>query len=878
MADDTTTQTAAPDTTDQTQAILQQLLRQTISGQSAQPQEPEHSGDNRTWGSLLGQALVGGAGPGSTDAANEAAGLRGLQSIGLGMMSGSNYSHARQSLGSIVADAIGGAQQGNYEQQAAMLQYQKQQQEMQLERIKTALPLLTQLRQMQAVKGLPNPLASTAPGANTSIAAVGAPGGPLGPGTAPINAAGDSATRKASEGGPPAPGTPAAATAQQVHDFWISKGFTEPQVAGIMAGGPGSESDFNPTVSGDKGTSYGLYQHHGPRLDAMRQYFGLTGSQMPSADQQNQYAAYEISPKGPLASVGAQLAQAKTPAEAAAIWTSGFGVPADKTEIGRRALGAGRFMGLYGQPQPPGAPVVAGAPQAPPAASTDAALPVPPIPPPGGPPAVRAAPIPAGRPTGPPIITDQPAGGNIVAGPPGSTTVGRPLPPSPAVPGDVNAIIGGMTDVGASPTTLAPGAPTAGPAAPPVVAAATTTPPAVLAPQQTTQQPTDTRPDSALTFEEYAARHMLQPTPEEKARFQVTVDPAIMARAESARQTAAQQLQLARAGAGGDPDKALAQYNVANDAVNKLQQEATTVSVKNQIDWFENQKKTLAENWRAERTQAAQAAAAQALEAQKGQQAIDLAKVQAGQTWHQKLQEQAATDAQENTIKPMSAASAKAHQMNLGLSQMLPLLQDLPKGGGALGTVLEAHPDLAPLFNTAGILTDKQADAVRLINGLVSNISTEMKPTGLGALREYEWDAFKAQLPSMLSTPAGQQKAVALLMNMNNRIQSEHSWMSNYFSRKVPDETTPGRLVPAHNLESDNPTESVQQRMDRELGPIIPSAPSGTSQAQWEQSLKPGQPYYKTWAMPDSKNPGQPLRDAQGNIRTTKTLEVRPWQ
>ena len=158
-----------------------------------------------------------------------------------------------------------------------------------------------------------------------------------------------------------------------------------------------------------------------------------------------------------------------------------------------------------------------------------------------------------------------------------------------------------------------------------------------------------------------------------------------------------------------------------------------------------------------------------------------------------------------------------------------------------------------------------------------------MKPQGLGALRDYEWDAFKAQLPSLLSTPAGQQKAVAMLMNMNDRIAQESSWMNSYFSRKVPDETgaaKPGAMVPAHNLESDNPKESVQQRMDRELGPIIPSYSgplTASGQAQWEQSLPPGKPYYKTYAVPDPQNPSQPKRDSRGNVVTTKTLEIRPW-
>ena len=69
--------------------------------------------------------------------------------------------------------------------------------------------------------------------------------------------------------------------------------------------------------------------------------------------------------------------------------------------------------------------------------------------------------------------------------------------------------------------------------------------------------------------------------------------------------------------------------------------------------------------------------------------------------------------------------------------------------------------------------------------------------------------------------------------------------------------------------------------MDKQLGPVIPSytgPTSGAGQAQWEQALPPGKPYYKTWAVPDPKNPGQPLRDQSGNVRTTKTLEVRPWQ
>jgi hypothetical protein len=330
------------------------------------------------------------------------------------------------------------------------------------------------------------------PGSKVVAPAAGV-GGSVSSSEAPVNAAGDSATRKASEGGPPAPGTPAAAVAQRTHDFWASQGYTEAQIAGILAGGPGSESDFNPTVSGDKGTSYGLYQHHAERLAAMQKYFGLSGNQMPSEAQQNQYAAYEISPQGPLAAVGAQLKAAQTPAEAAAIWTRSFGVPGDKTEIGRRAAGAGRYAGLYAtpgtqggqQPQQPTTPPAA--PAAPPGVQMGGAPP----PPPGGsqapytgggigaalapggaanPVVIRGTPIPAGRVVGSnvPAYVGAIQAGRQLAGAtpmPANALVAGPGAPTAAapVPWGTGTVIGSY---GAGPTAPAVQPPPA-PAVPP---------------------------------------------------------------------------------------------------------------------------------------------------------------------------------------------------------------------------------------------------------------------------------------------------------------------------------------------------------------------------------------------------------------------------
>ena len=91
--------------------------------------------------------------------------------------------------------------------------------------------------------------------------------------------------------------------------------------------------------------------------------------------------------------------------------------------------------------------------------------------------------------------------------------------------------------------------------------------------------------------------------------------------------------------------------------------------------------------------------------------------------------------------------------MNSGLMQMYPLLDKLPKGG--IAALLQARPDLLGPLKTANVISSDTADAVQLIQGLTSYMATEMKPAGLGSLREYEFDAFRARLPTLLESEAG---------------------------------------------------------------------------------------------------------------------------
>lgn len=146
-------------------------------------------------------------------------------------------------------------------------------------------------------------------------------------------------------GAPPARGTAAGDVAQRMHDFWRRQGFTEAQTAGIMAGGAAFESGFNPGAVGDNGTSYGLYQHHNERWEAMQRRYG---TRYPTETQQNEFAAWEISPGGPYADVGRQLRDARTEREAAEIWTRGFERPANAdAEAARRGRMAPQYRGTF---------------------------------------------------------------------------------------------------------------------------------------------------------------------------------------------------------------------------------------------------------------------------------------------------------------------------------------------------------------------------------------------------------------------------------------------------------------------------------------------------------------------------------------------------
>jgi hypothetical protein len=774
MADDTpnTAPPAAgisPDLLAQLGPLMQQFM----------PQMPQRDTTpvQRGWLSLLGEALGGGAPvAGMTDQEKETGGLRGLMGFGTGLMAASRYQPG-QTVWSNLAQGFQGAQQGEVEsaqmnmaQLGAQQDWAQKQQEIRLNALKEALPLLT-LQQKQAMMGLPNPLTGSGGGVPGAIAV---------PGTDPI----------------------AALPKDQALAAIVARESGGKNIPTAILGPDGKPAS----------TASGYYQ----MLDSTwQQAAALAGIKNPPARAMD-------------------ASKADQDAAASALYDKRGYEPWAPSAPAKPVQFAG-----------PGAPA-------------------------GGPPAAASGPV-----VVPPSTSIAPAGGLPTP----------PIPPSGALPsqptpvGNLGLVRNPDGAVGTPGGGFKAAPPTTGPTPAPTPApVATTTPPATPTPQTPSQAqqpstsaplttpPTDTRPDAALTFEEYRGRHAWQPTPDEKAGFTVTTDPQALADAERAKAAAAQQLQFARGGLGGDPNKSLSDYNTAAANVAKLQQEAQTSTVANQQNWYKNQNDTLAANYRQAQTNAAAAT----LKTQEGDQAVNLAKIQAGQHWRETMAE---NDAKTGTdqLGNLDEAAAGAANMQSILGLVGPQMKDLPTG--LVAQTLADHPGMVNYLRAAHLLDGPTADATQLLQGLTAFMATEMKPKGLGPLRIQEMNAFQGSLPTLLQSDEGRQKAFAFINAYSQRIQQEADFAHNYFKRPVANDqpdAKPGTTMPARNL--DGMWGAMGKTPDQGgLGSVLPTYTGGTSTAndaqayaQWEQQqqAKPGNAYWQL-----RRNPKTGVREM--NLATT---------
>jgi soluble lytic murein transglycosylase-like protein len=176
MADETAPTPAIPD--DQ----LNQIIRQLLSGQTAQPAVDPNAGrssrEGRSVGSLLGEAVGGGARYGSTSD-REQGGYAALGALGARMLQASDWSTMPHTFGSILGQgleaargSLGQTQAVSAARQAAAQDYAHQANADQIARLKEALPYLQMQRDNAAMARMREGLK----GNNTSIGTGGSIG------------------------------------------------------------------------------------------------------------------------------------------------------------------------------------------------------------------------------------------------------------------------------------------------------------------------------------------------------------------------------------------------------------------------------------------------------------------------------------------------------------------------------------------------------------------------------------------------------------------------------------------------------------------------------------------------------------------------------
>lgn len=127
-------------------------------------------------------------------------------------------------------------------------------------------------------------------------------------------------------GGPKTRAIGGKATAASVIDYFVSKGWSREQAAGIAAN-LHAESGFKPGATGDGGRAYGVAQWHPDRQAAFRAWLGkdIRGS---TVDEQLAFVHHELT-QGGEKRAGARLRGARTAGEAGAIVSTDYERPRD---------------------------------------------------------------------------------------------------------------------------------------------------------------------------------------------------------------------------------------------------------------------------------------------------------------------------------------------------------------------------------------------------------------------------------------------------------------------------------------------------------------------------------------------------------------------
>jgi hypothetical protein len=399
---------------------------------------------------------------------------------------------------------------------------------------------------------------------------------------------------------------------------------------------------------------------------------------------------------------------------------------------------------------------------------------------------------------------------------------------------------------------------TAGATVPGPPSGSTTAPAATPPPPGQTPPAASTAPPAPPTFADFQAKNLIPTTPEE----QTTLDGL-----RRVQQQTATELQRAPQ-TGVDRVKVVQAAREAADNLANATRQIQDAHTAHQVTLYNADQQRQAQA--GIETQRIQAAAA---EAERQRQAAErIENIKAGITQRQK-QADADVAAGSKLSETYDANAAHAGEIHTMLAQLGPNLQNLPQGFTA--QLMAQHPGLVTTMANAGLVDPKTRDAVQLVTGLNNYLSVALRPLQSGSLRNVEMEKFQAALPNMLQSPAGQQKALAFLLNMTDRVQKEADYVRGQFHRQIPDPTNPNATLPAYNLPPD-----LFSKMDKELGPVLPhysgGAPTDATAADYQkyvQSQKPGMPYYGYTRVVRN---GQPVLDKNGRQVMREELQVAP--
>ena len=142
--------------------------------------------------------------------------------------------------------------------------------------------------------------------------------------------------------------------ATQAMDFFQSKGWTKEQAAGIVGNLAHESGGLKPEIVGDSGKSLGLAQWNAERRQGLMAYAATKGETAPSFQTQLEYVQRELETSESAAANA--LAKAKTPAEAAQVFSEQFERPGVPMLERRVALAESAYSGAL-KGAPGGAPI-----------------------------------------------------------------------------------------------------------------------------------------------------------------------------------------------------------------------------------------------------------------------------------------------------------------------------------------------------------------------------------------------------------------------------------------------------------------------------------------------------------------------------------------